>query len=66
MPPELSAPSLSRTTAPIGRLEASDTTCFIASPSRVAVRGTLSSLSGLSMRSSRGACAIKSNLKFLL
>ncbi len=32
MPPELSEPSLSKTTAPIGRLDASATTCFKLSP----------------------------------
>ena len=35
MPPVLSAPSLSRITAPIGRLPASFVTCFSASPKRV-------------------------------
>ena len=43
MPPELSAPSLSSTTAPMGRLAASATTCFRLSPMWVAgpVRGQL-------------------------
>ncbi len=67
MPPELSAPSLSSTTAPTGRSAVSSASCFRLSPMRVAGAAG-AACSSLSVRNARQASieAVEARLKFLL
>ena len=67
MPPELSSPSLSSTTAPMGRSAASRGNCFRLSPMRVAgAAGAACRSFGSAMRVRRVSSAVETRLKFLL